>query len=178
MTGPLTPRHDRDERVGSRLWVHLLLLLATFVTMTTYAGAASSLNYISAVGIRPVPAVPAPWLLVGGLWFSIPALLILGSARDGPLLRVSILPDSGVAAVFRACCRSLSIVGTLGAVIRMARAPHHAAPCSTSASPGPIAGFVVLMPVAIYGVGTFLRRAPAAGGLRCRAAWTSVTRCC
>ncbi len=149
MTGPLTPAATTpDVRVGSRWWVHLLLLLATFVTMTL-AGRTFFLTYISAVGIRRVN-VPAAVELVGGLWFSIPALLILGSHELGHYFacRYYRIPAS---LPYFVPAPALSIVGTLGAVIRMALPRTRRALFDVGIA-GPIAGFVVLVPLAVYGV--------------------------
>jgi len=128
--------------------VHLLLLLLTFLTMTL-AGSGFFLNYVSAVGTRRV-VVPTVSALLGGLWFSIPALLILGSHELGHYFacRYYRIPASlpyFVPAPF------FSIVGTLGAVIRMAL-PHTRKALFDVGIAGPIAGFVVLVPLAIYGV--------------------------
>ncbi len=149
VTGPLTPAATTsNERVGSRPWVHLLLLLATFVTMTL-AGQQFFLNYISAVGIRRVN-VPAAAILLGGLWFSIPALLILGSHELGHYFacRYYRIPAS---LPYFVPAPALSIVGTLGAVIRMALPRTRRALFDVGIA-GPIAGFVVLVPLAVYGV--------------------------
>jgi len=151
VTGPLTaaePTYGPPPRIGHAGWVHLLLLLLTFLTMTL-AGSGFFLNYVSAVGTRRV-AVPTVTALLGGLWFSIPALLILGSHELGHYFacRYYRIPASlpyFVPAPF------FSIVGTLGAVIRMAL-PHTRKALFDVGIAGPIAGFVVLVPLAIYGV--------------------------
>ena len=152
VTGPLTADSPPEPapRVGSRPWVHLLLLVLTFCTMTL-AGAQFFFNYITGVGLRPVPAnLTQAQALAGGLWFSVPALLILGSHEMGHYVacRYYRIPASlpyFVPAPF------LSIVGTLGAVIRMALPRTRRALFDVGIA-GPIAGFVVLVPLAVYGV--------------------------
>ncbi len=137
-------------RIGSRPWVHLLLLVLTFCTMTM-AGAQFFLNYVTAVGIRPVPrTLTQAQALVGGLWFSIPALLILGSHEMGHYVacRYYRIPAS---LPYFVPAPMLSIVGTLGAVIRMALPRTRRALFDVGIA-GPIAGFLVLVPFAIYGV--------------------------
>lgn len=152
VSGPLTPKDDDlygpPPRVGHRPWVHLLLFLLTLFTMTA-AGAGFFVNYVSAVGTRRV-IVPNATALLGGLWFSVPALLILGSHEFGHYFACryyripASLPYFVPAPVF-------SIVGTLGAVIRMALPRTRKALFDVGIA-GPIAGFVVLVPFAIYGV--------------------------
>lgn len=152
VSGPLTPADPgpaATPRVGSKPWVHLLLLVLTLVTMTV-AGASMYFGYVTALGLVPRPNLTRWHLLVGGLWFSVPALLILGAHEMGHYVacRYYRIPASlpyFVPAPF------LSIVGTLGAVIRMA-VPHSRKALFDVGIAGPIAGFLVLVPFAIYGV--------------------------
>jgi len=151
VTGPLTPPDHPvgpPPRIGHAGWVHLLLLLLTFVTMTL-AGASFFVNYVSAVGTRRV-AMSASTAFFGGLWFSVPALLILGSHELGHYFacRYYRIPAS---LPYFIPAPALSIVGTLGAVIRMALPRTRRALFDVGIA-GPIAGFVVLVPLAIYGV--------------------------
>jgi membrane-associated protease RseP (regulator of RpoE activity) len=157
-TGPLTPAVDAPVRIGSRGWVHLLLLVITFLTMT-WAGSSFFLNYVSAVGTRRV-LVTAPAALVGGLWFSVPALLILGAHELGHYFacRYYRIPASlpyfvpafipGIPGLWSA---APTLVGTLGAVIRMALPRTRRALFDVGIA-GPLAGFIVLVPLAMYGV--------------------------
>ena len=164
VSGPLTPA-DTDVRVGSRPWVHLLLLLATLYTMTR-AGESFFLNYVTGVGLRPVPRGITPWhALVGGLWFSVPALLILGSHEFGHYFacRYYRIPAS---LPYFVPAPILSIVGTLGAVIRMALPRTRRALFDVGIA-GPIAGFLVLLPLAVYGVShSYVVRLPRAVALQ------------
>ena len=122
---PPSPRTGRRPASVTPGWVHLLLLLLTFLTMTL-AGSGFFLNYVSAVGTRRV-AVPTVTALLGGLWFSIPALPDSGLPRARALLRVSILPDSGVTPVLRASAVLLDRRHARG------RHPHGAAPYAQGA---------------------------------------------
>ena len=166
VTGPLTPKNDGygpPPRVGHRPWVHLLLFLLTFATMTV-AGAGFFMNYVSAVGTRRV-IVPAATQLLGGLWFSVPALLILGSHEFGHYFacRYYRIPAS---LPYFVPAPAFSIVGTLGAVIRMALPRTRKALFDVGIA-GPIAGFVVLVPLAIYGVThSYVIRLPQAVAIR------------
>lgn len=149
-------------RVGSRPWVHILLLALTFLT-TTWAGASFYANYITALGTRPL-APDAP-LLLGGLWFSIPALLILGSHEMGHYFACRYYRIPASLPYFLPVP---TLVGTFGAVIRMA-VPRTRRALFDVGIAGPIAGFVVLVPVAIFGISqSYIVRIPdslALGGL-------------
>lgn len=154
MTGPLTPADPPDgylpRRVGSAPWVHLLLLVLTFASMTL-AGSGMYRGYITALGLMPFPAGTTRLsLLVGGLWFSVPALLILGSHEMGHFVacRYYRIPASWP---YFVPLPGISIVGTIGAVIRMA-VPHTRRALFDVGIAGPIAGFLVLVPFAIFGV--------------------------
>ena len=151
VTSPVAPPIDAPPpmrpRFGHPGWVHLLLLVLTLATMT-WAGGAFFLNYVSAVGLRRV-TMPTSTALVGGLWFSVPALLILGAHELGhyfacryyriPASLPYFVPAPG------------TIIGTLGAIIRMALPRTRNALFDVGIA-GPIAGFLMLLPVAWYGV--------------------------
>jgi membrane-associated protease RseP (regulator of RpoE activity) len=153
VTGPLTPiepAYGPPPRIGHPAWVHLLLLLLTFLTMTWF-GAGMYRGYLSALNLAPLPRGTTPLsLLLGGLWFSVPGLLILGSHEMGHYYacRYYRIPAS---LPYFIPAPILSIVGTLGAVIRMALPRTRKALFDVGIA-GPIAGFVVLVPLAIYGV--------------------------
>ena len=140
-----------------------MLLILTFVTMT-WAGSSFFLNYISAVGTRRV-AIARSTLLLGGMWFSIPALLILGAHELGHYFacRYYRIPAS---LPYFVPAPAFSIVGTLGAVIRMALPRTRRALFDVGIA-GPIAGFLVLLPLAVYGVShSYVVRLPRAVALQ------------
>ena len=99
-------------------------------------------------------------LAVRGFWYSVPILLILGSHELGhyfacryyripaslPYFVPGIIP--GIPYLWPT---TLTLVGTFGAVIRMA-VPRTKRALFDVGIAGPIAGFVVLIPFAIYGV--------------------------
>jgi membrane-associated protease RseP (regulator of RpoE activity) len=132
----------RDKR-----WKHVVLLLLTIVT-TTFAGAGYYLSFISDFGRRPVAVHPS--LIFDGLWYSIAVLAILGAHEMGHYL----------------CCRRynvdaslpyfipapLPLTGTLGAVIRIREAFPTRTILFDIGVAGPIAGFVVLLPVLFWGM--------------------------
>jgi membrane-associated protease RseP (regulator of RpoE activity) len=84
------------------------------------------------------------------MWFSVPALLILGAHELGHYFacRYYRIPAS---LPYFVPAPAFSIVGTLGAVIRMALPRTRRALFDVGIA-GPIAGFVMLLPLAVYGV--------------------------
>lgn len=152
VTEPGTP-----PRVSSRPWVHALLLVLTFVT-TTWAGRLFYANYITALGTRPLPPdYPLLSLLAGGMWFSVPALLILGCHEMGHYFACRYYRIPATLPYFLPVP---TLVGTFGAVIRMG-VPRTKNALFDVGIAGPIAGFVVVVPVAIYGISqSFVVRLP------------------
>ena len=145
---PPTPVDELPRRPGSSPWLHVLLLVLTFATMT-WAGAAFFLNYITSVGLRPVPRnLTTMRALVGGLWFSVPALLILATHEMGHYVACRYYRIPASLPYF---IPGPTLVGTFGAVIRMAVPTTRRALFDVGIA-GPIAGFVALVPFAIYGI--------------------------
>lgn len=150
-TGAYVAEPAPPRRIGSRPWVHLLLLVLTLLT-TTLAGASFYANYITAIGTRPLPAGTTLWSLwLGGLWFSVPALLILGSHELGHYFACRYYRIPATLPYFVPVPPQIFLLGTLGAVIRMA-VPRTRRSLFDVGIAGPIAGFVVLVPIAIFGV--------------------------
>ena len=98
------------------------------------------------------PTTVATWqFLLNGLWYSVLDPRDSRRPRVRPLLRVPLLPRRRVAALLSAGA---------AAADRHARRVHPdpadhsraSASCSTSASPGPIAGFLVAVPVLLVGM--------------------------
>ena len=139
----LRPRQARD-----RTWLHAALLLLTAYT-TTLAGMRMS---PSMVGVDPGPNLWAmlvdPRYLVYGLPFSVTLLGILGIHEMGHYLASR---SWGVRATLPYFIPFPSLIGTLGAVIKIrSRIPNRRALIDIGAA-GPIAGFVVA--VVALGVG-------------------------
>lgn len=153
----LSPPPAAPEHVGSRPWVHLLLLMLTFAT-TTFAGATFYANFITAIGTRPFPPQTTfSDLYIGGLWFSVPALLILGAHEMGHYVACRYYRIPATLPYF---IPAPGLVGTFGAVIRMA-VPHTRKALFDIGIAGPIAGFLVLIPVALFGVAqSFITQVP------------------
>ena len=146
---PSIPLDDRPRK--SKRWKHLLLFLGTFVT-TTIVGGAHYASYISEFGRAPLDV---NWgLLVGGLPYSLGVLGILGAHEMGhyiacryyrldaslPYFLPFLLPFDGFQ------------TGTLGAVIRIRSVFATRAVLFDVGVAGPIAGFVVLVPVLFAGL--------------------------
>ena len=125
----------------------MVLFLLTLCT-TTLVGASYYGSFLSQLGQRRVPLDVS--LLLGGLWYSVPALLILGAHEMGHYL----------------CCRYYNIdaslpfflpfpmlpTGTLGAVIRIREPFPTLTVLFDVGIAGPIAGFLMLLPMLFLGL--------------------------
>ncbi len=129
------------------MWKHVLLLLLTLCT-TTFVGASYYLSFASEFGRRAVSIEPA--IFWRGLWYSVPVLLILGAHEMGHYV----------------CCRRYNVdaslpyfiplpvlpTGTLGAVIKIREMFPTRTILFDIGVAGPIAGFVALLPVLVWGM--------------------------
>jgi membrane-associated protease RseP (regulator of RpoE activity) len=134
-------------RFQDRVWKHVLLLALTLCT-TTLVGVDYYGSFLSQVGQRRL--APGLSLLWGGFWYSLPVLLILGAHEMGHYL----------------CCRYYNLdaslpfflplplqpTGTLGAVIKIREPFPSKTVLFDVGIAGPIAGFLMLVPVLILGV--------------------------
>jgi membrane-associated protease RseP (regulator of RpoE activity) len=140
---------------SARLWLHILLLCATFLTTTVFGfAAAESFN----AGIP----LNVDWLFDGyirlahldrqlllGLWFSAPLMLILLAHETGHYIACRMW---GVDASLPYFLPSPLLLGTLGAFIRI-RAPIYTRQILFDiGASGPFAGFVVLLPFLVAGI--------------------------
>jgi membrane-associated protease RseP (regulator of RpoE activity) len=143
------PPPEGIPRSGRRK--HILLFAATFVT-TTLVGAAHYASFLAEFGRVPVTL---QWShLAGGLWYSAAVLAILGAHEMGhyvacryyrlnaslPYFLPFIIPVPGFQ------------TGTLGAIIRIRSAFPTRTVLFDVGVAGPIAGFVVLVPVLVAGL--------------------------
>jgi membrane-associated protease RseP (regulator of RpoE activity) len=147
-------------RFQDKVWKHVVLLLLTVVT-TTMVGAAYYLSFASNFGRRSVHIDPAmvrrglplqlqPEFLLHGLWYSLPVLLILGAHEMGHyLLCRRHKVDASLPYFIPA---PVPLTGTLGAVIRIREAFPTRSILFDIGVAGPIAGFVVLVPVLFWGL--------------------------
>ncbi len=139
-----------------RLWLHVLLLLMTLVT-TTVMGARFMQNFN-----RGLPAFSAdrdmfPYLevlrhprdLYTGLPFSLTLLTILLSHEMGHFVFAR---RNRVKASLPFVLPAPTLSGTAGAVIRLRSAIPHRAALMDIGIAGPIAGFIVALPLALLGL--------------------------
>jgi len=149
---------EADERDG--LWLHLLLLAFTLLT-TTVIGAKLHYLYIHNLPLAPVageeiPLFPMKWMLrhhpgeyLHGLVFSLSLLGILMAHEMGHYLACR---RHKVAATLPYFIPAPSFIGSFGAFIRiLAPFPSRRALFDVAVA-GPIAGFIVSLPVAFLGL--------------------------
>ena len=130
-----------------RYWVHALLFLLTLAS-TTMAGAGAYAGFEESIGLRHNSAL-VPELL-SGLWFSVPVLLILGAHEFGHYALCRVHDVDATLPYFLPM--PLFITGTLGAVIRIREAFPSKRALFDIGIAGPIAGFVMLVPILLWGV--------------------------
>lgn len=134
-----------------RWWLHLLLFVLTLGT-TTYLGAFYAVNYRpSLAAAYLVPGVGASQLLAGALTYSLPLVGILLAHELGHYLacrwyRIDASPPYFIPLPF------LTISGTLGAFIRIREPFGDRRQLFDVGVAGPIAGFLVSLPVAAWGI--------------------------
>ena len=164
---PVTPVRRRRDRI----WLHVVLFFATVAT-TALVGQHYYLNYVSDVGGRRFVLaagrvfVGGQWhnLLLGGLWYSLAVLLILGTHELGHYLTCRHYGVSASLPYFLPL--PLFPSGTLGAVIRIREPLRTKRQLFDMAIAGPIAGFLVALPVMVVGFAwsRVVRLSPALAG--------------
>ena len=128
-----------------RWWLHALLLLLTFAT-TTYVGAGFAVNFRP--GLLPTGG-HFGGLVRGALSFSIPLLSILFAHEMGHYLMCR---RYGIDASPPYFLPFPSLVGTLGAFIRIRQPIATKRQLFDIGVAGPIAGFVVAIPLLVWGI--------------------------
>lgn len=131
-----------------RYWIHLLLLVLTLVT-TTWAGSDFYEGFRQSAGLVPERSWVA--FLLGGLWFSLPVLTILGAHEFGHYFLCRIHDVDATLPYFLPAPPPL-ITGTLGAVIRIREHFPSKAALFDIGIAGPIGGFLMLLPFLFWGV--------------------------
>jgi membrane-associated protease RseP (regulator of RpoE activity) len=142
VTAPEPPR--------DRVWLHVLLLLLTLATAAV-TGANSYANYITDIGQRAYRG-PLSALWIQGLWYTIPALAILGAHEMGHYLACRYYGINASLPYFIPCPYPISIFGTLGAVIRIREPLRTKRILFDVGVAGPIAGFVLAVPALVLGM--------------------------
>ena len=128
-----------------RYTIHIVLLLLTLVT-ATLRPAWEALT----AGVLPTPAFFSWPVIVAGLWYAVPVLIILGAHEFG---HYGFCRRHDVDATLPYFLPApLPITGTFGAVIRIRQAFPSKRALFDIGVAGPIAGFVALLPFLYFGV--------------------------
>jgi hypothetical protein len=153
-TLPFAPR-----KFQSRLWVHILLLLLTMLS-TTAVGALDYAAYLEEFGRNRITHDYGA-LILHGLWYSCTIIGILGAHEMGHYL---FCRRYGVDATLPYFIPMPSLIGTMGAVIKIRdRFPTRRVLFDIGVA-GPIAGFVVLVPALLFGLSrSYLVESPTSG---------------
>ncbi len=137
------PAHRRRPKLR-----YLVLFLLTAAT-TTWAGSQHYANFLSELGVQEVDLTPAEaWL--GGFWYSGSILAILGAHEFGHYFACRYYRVDTTLPFFIPF--PLVLTGTLGAVIRIRSAIPGKRELFDIGIAGPIAGFVVVVPVLLVGM--------------------------
>jgi hypothetical protein len=158
----------RGRRPGERYWLHALLLVATCFT-TLVVGARMEDNFLQnlppfAVGDEWLPFFPLAWVAAH------PSRLLLGIPFSATLLFILLAHEMGhylfcryyrVRATLPFFLPAPTLIGTLGAVIRIKAPIRSRAALFDIGIAGPIAGFVVA--VATLAVALMLSKPLASG---------------
>jgi membrane-associated protease RseP (regulator of RpoE activity) len=134
-------------RFQHNVWKHLILFLLTLLT-TTLAGALHYAAFRMEFGARNVEFDFGT--LLGGLWYSIPLLLILGAHEMGHYYFCRRYNVNATLPYFIPA--PLPLFGTLGAVIRIREPFPTRAVLFDIGVAGPIAGFVLVVPLLFWGL--------------------------
>ena len=139
------PSRPAPERRGK----HLLLLLLTFVT-TTVAGGGHYAAYSLDFGATPLQLTSTE-LYLNGLWYSLSILAILGAHELGHYYACRYYGVDASLPYFLPA--PLPLTGTFGAFIRIRQPIPTKSQLFDIGIAGPIAGFLVAVPVLLLGVG-------------------------
>lgn len=149
-TGSVRPAPVRRRRpTRDRIWVNALLLLLT-IGSTTLLGSDHYRSFLTDFGVASLAVSPlSAQALLAGLWYSGSILGILGVHELGHYLACRYY---GVDASLPYFLPAPGLTGTLGAFIRI-RTPIYAKSVLFDVGiAGPLAGFVVAVPVLIVGL--------------------------
>jgi len=145
-----TPRPARPLPTSprDRVWVHVLLLIATLYTMSE-AGRGFFLNFLLDLVPRPLMFTTARDILLGSLLYSLSGLAIVLAHEFGHYFACRYYR---VDASLPFLLPFPNLLGTMGAFIRIrSPIPHRRALFDIGVA-GPLAGFVVAMALLVVGV--------------------------
>jgi membrane-associated protease RseP (regulator of RpoE activity) len=137
---------------ADRLWRHVALFALTIVS-TTFVGALHFFSFRQGFnGSATIqPSLLDPWFYLGGLWYSVTILGILGCHEMGHYYACRYYGVDASRPFFLPA--PLPLTGTLGAFIRIrSRIPSKIALFDIGLA-GPIAGFVIAVPALFVGLG-------------------------
>jgi membrane-associated protease RseP (regulator of RpoE activity) len=137
------------KKFQDRRWLHLLLLVLTFLS-TTVIGVGHYAAFLSDY-VSPPPVLHWPGVLVHGLWYSATILLILGAHEMGHYLACRYYQVDASLPFFLPM--PLVLTGTLGAFIRIREPIPSKRMLFDIGAGGPFAGFLVALPALFIGVG-------------------------
>jgi membrane-associated protease RseP (regulator of RpoE activity) len=137
-----------SPKFQDRVWLHVLLFALTVVT-TTLAGVDQWISFIFSLG-QPLPATLSPSLIAHGLWFSAAILIILGCHELGHYFACRYYDVDASLPFF--IPMPFLFTGTMGAVIRIREQIPSKRMYFDIGIAGPIAGFVVAIPLLIAGI--------------------------
>jgi membrane-associated protease RseP (regulator of RpoE activity) len=135
------------------VWRHVFFFVLTFVT-TTLAGSRLYAGFITNLDFDAFVALPlmSPQLLLGGLWYSVGVLTILGVHEFGHYFACKYYGVDASLPYFIPLPLPFVMPGTFGAVIRIRQQIASKQQYFDIGIAGPIAGFLVLIPVLVLGM--------------------------
>ena len=129
-------------------WRHIILFLLTVVT-TTFVGTQHFASFYMDFGTR-APDLSGTALMLNGLWYSLSILAILGAHEFGHYFACRYYRVDASLPYFLPA--PLPLTGTLGAFIRIRQAVPTKRELFDIGIAGPIAGFLVAVPVLLLGM--------------------------
>jgi membrane-associated protease RseP (regulator of RpoE activity) len=136
-----------EARTRSRPWVHLILFLATFLTTLIAGSLFHAENSPPSDQWESIVAHPSRWL--DGLPYAVGVLVILLAHEMGHYLACRYYRISASLPYF---LPGLPLLGTFGAFIRIRGIVPNRKALFDVGIAGPLAGFVVAIPVFLYGM--------------------------
>ena len=130
---------------------HVVLFVLTFLT-TTLVGAQFYASFVTNIGTNTSNIPSFSWLLLGGLWYSVGVLTILGVHEFGHYFACKYYGVDASLPYFIPLPLPFAIPGTFGAVIRIRQHIASKQQYFDIGIAGPIAGFLVLIPILVLGI--------------------------
>jgi len=130
---------------------HVVLFVLTFLT-TTLVGAQFYASFVTNICTNTSNIPSFSWLLLGGLWYSVGVLTILGVHEFGHYFACKYYGVDASLPYFIPLPLPFAIPGTFGAVIRIRQHIASKQQYFDIGIAGPIAGFLVLIPILVLGI--------------------------